>query len=252
MRLTRTCRIGVCTAVILLPGSLLFGCGGAEKPAARATFAAGWNSEETPHFRIYEPPDSPRTGYLKDFAVSCEITYEQLARLLHIDTNEKIYIYRFITSQDCMDATGHLAGHVDGRTIYTRIGAPLGGAIAIAAFSNVVPNAHPAHIVSDGLRKAIDSHAPNIHQDMALLRSQGRWTPLEELLGPKTPDPETYEAASASFVAYLIQRHGIDQFKRIWKGGVDPVVTLESTLGVPLDQIEEDWIVHLEREAKRS
>jgi len=238
----------------ILLGALLFlGCGGGQGVPERAAFAAGWSVEETPHFRVYEPPDSPRVGYLKDFGASCESVYEQLVRLLSVETEQKIQVYRFITSQDCVQATGQPAGFVDRYTIYTRIGAPMGGAIALAACTSIDPDARPAMILRDGLRLAFDSQSNNIHQETSILRGEGRWIPLADLLtGAAGKDDEVYNAESASFVAYLIQRHGIDRFKMAWKSAIDAGPSFEKIFGGTLQEIEDDWIAHLEREAKRS
>jgi hypothetical protein len=232
---------------------LILGCGGDQGSAERATFAAGWSAEETPHFRVYEPPDSPRVGYLRDFGVSCETVYEQLVRFLNVETDRKIQVYRFITSQDCVEATGQPAGFVDKYTIYTRIGAPMGGAIALAACTSIDPDARPATLLRDGLRHAFDSQSNNIHQETSRLRGEGRWIPLADLVGGiPASDAEAYHAETASFIAYLIQRHGIDRFKMVWRSALEPQPTLEEIYGGTLQDLEDDWIAHLEREAKRS
>lgn len=239
--------------LLLLLALAVLSCGKTRQEIDPSSFASGWVSEQTEHFTVFDPPQSPRRTHLREFGENCEQAYAELARGLKLDLKGRISIYRFITNQDCETATGHAAGRVEGYRIYTRIGAPVGGAIALAAFTSVDPEAQSFELIKDGLREAFDNESANIHGDAAKLKSEGRWQPLSMLLTPESiADHEAYRVESASFVAYLIQVHGIDKFKMLWRSALDLGPSLERIYGGTLQQIEDDWAGHVEREAKKT
>ena len=240
-------------ATVLVVAALLTSCGRKQQNIDPTAFAAGWLATETEHMTLFEPPDSPRVSLQMRFAENSEEVLTRLMELLELDLPEKIEIYRFVTNQDCLDATGHSAGYVDGYRIYTRIGAPMGGALALAAFTSVDPEAASFELIRDGFREAFDHLYDNLHQETSRLRAEGRWLPLQELITPgEIADREAYDAQSASFVGYLIQRHGVEKFKMLWRSVLELGPSLEKIYGGSVRQIEEDWIVHLEREAKKA
>lgn len=231
----------------------LLSCGKSKSKIDPAKFAAGWVVDSTAHFRLYDPPQSPRLAQLRILAQSCEEAYGNLSALLNLNVTEKISVYRFITNQDCEAAIGHPAVYVDGYRIYTRIGSPVGGAIAVAAFTSVDPEAPSFELIRDGLREAFDNESDNPHSEAAVLKNEGRWIPLSSLVNPSSvTDRDAYRKECASFVAYLIQTQGIDRFKMLWKSVLDLPSSLEKIYGGSLKEIEDDWISHLEREAKRT
>lgn len=239
------------TILIMIPA--LLACGKRRHEVDPLTFSTGWISEETEHFKVFDPPQSPRRAQLRPFAESCEDAYKDLSRLLSLTPKEKISIYRFITNQDCEAATGHAAVYVEGYNIYTRIGSPVGGAIAVAAFTSVDPEAPSFEMIRDGLREAFDNESDNVHGEAARMRTGGRWLPLSAIVNPvSVTDREAYQVESASFVAYLIQTQGMDRFKMLWRSVLDLPTSLQKIYGGTLQEIEDDWVAHLEREAKRT
>jgi hypothetical protein len=245
-------RLGRSLAIIAA-AAIVISCGGGADTEYQAPFAAGWSSESTEHVVVYEPPDSPRLKWTASFAQDNEDILLRLCELMKLEIPERVTVYRFITNQDCESATGHSAGYVKDFNIYTRIGAPMGGAIAIAAFSTVDPEAPSFPLIRDGFREAFDHPTDNLHRKAFELHAEGRYLPLEELIVlDEITDQEAYETQSASFVAYLIQRHGIDKFKMLWRSVLELGPSLEKIYGGTLKQIEADWAMHMEREAKKS
>ncbi len=240
--------------VAVLTVALLIAACGTKQPQVDPTaFATGWLSTETDHAIFFEPPDSPTAGKQVMFAKYCEDVLGQWVKLLELELPEKIEVYRFVTNQECEDATGHSAGFVDGYRIYTRIGAPMGGALALAGFHSADPEAASFDPIRHGFREAFDRLTDNPHQKASILRAEGRWQSLPDLLGPgEITDREAYDAQTASFVAYLIQRHGVEKFKMLWRSVLELGPSLEKIYGGTLQELEEDWIVHLEREAKKT
>lgn len=240
-------------AVVLVVSFVLAACGKDSSDVDPTSFAAGWRSLETDHAVFFEPPDSPTLPKQAMFADYCENILGQWITLLDLTVPEKIEIFRFVTNQECEEATGHTAGYVDGYRIYTRIGARMGGALALAAFTSVDPEAKSFGMIRHGFREAFDLLTENPHTKTSQLRAEGRWESLPELISTtQITDQEAYDAQTASFVAYLIQRHGATKFKMLWRSVLDLGPSLEKIYGGSLQQLEDDWIVHMEREAKKT
>ncbi len=252
-RKPRNTLVGLCLLTVV---GLLFlsACGGKQQEQeGQQSFAAGWIVSETEHVRLLDPPDSPRAPYSKAYSEQCETMYAQLSSVMSVSVPQKIEIYRFVTSQDCEAATGHPTGHVDGLRVYTRIGAPIGGAIALAACTSIDPEAKSFPLIRHGLRRAFDNQSTNIHHDAHALEGDGRWLSLSQLLSGETAeDRDAYDLASASFVGYLIQRHGIKKFKMLWRSVLELQPSLEKIYGGSIEQLEEDWVTHVEHEAKKT
>jgi len=240
-------------AAILTVSLWLAACGKNGSHVDPTAFAAGWRSIETDNALFFEPPDSPTVTKQAMFADYCQSILGQWITLLELQVPQKIEVYRFVTNQECEQATGHTAGYVDGYRIYTRIGSPMGGALALSAFYSVDPEAESFPMIRHGFREAFDLLTENPHQKTSQLRAEGRWQSLQDLIATQQiTDQEAYDAQTASFVAYLIQRHGVDKFKKLWRSVIELEPSLENIYGGSLKELEDDWVVHLEREAKKT
>ncbi|HUU44680.1 MAG TPA: hypothetical protein VM118_03015 [Acidobacteriota bacterium] len=243
-------------ALIMIPVATLFtGCGGQKLEVDPRTFARDWMPVETDHFVFYVPPDSPRASRsLMAFGSVCEDVYEQVVRYLEIEVPEPIHIYQFTTNQDCEETIGHPANFVEAYNIYTRIGAEIGGAVALAMCHAIDPEAKSFPLIKDGLRTVFDERQVNVHREASTLLTQsGRWFTLPELIAGHTGgDEKVYRYATASFVAFLIQRHGHERLKMLWRSVLELGPSLERIYGVPLDQLESEWMSHMAQEAKRT
>lgn len=239
--------------VLLISLVTLTSCGRKEESSDPAAFASGWFLHKTEHFALMDPPDSPRADHMHSMGEACEDIYRQLSALLDVKVPDRIWVYRFVTASDCQSQTGFPPGTVEGHRIYTRIGAPVGGAIAIAACDVIAPGHETFPLVRDGLREAFDNQTGNVHREASLLRANDLWVPLADLVDTAAvADRNVYNTEAASFVAYLIQRHGVPRFKELWAGSGELATVLERVYGGSIAQLEEDWINHLEREANRT
>lgn len=239
--------------VALLGLLTLVSCGRKPESGDPAAFASGWFMHKTEHFTLMDPPDSPRADHMHSMGEACEDIYRQLSALLDVKVQDRIWIYRFVTASDCQRQTGFPPGTVDGHRIYTRIGAPIGGVIAVAACEVIAPGHETFPVVRDGLRKAFDNQTGNVHREASRLRANDLWVSLSDLVDTATIlDRDIYNTEAASFVAYLIQRHGVPRFKELWASSGELAAVLERIYGGSIAQMEEDWINHLEREANRT
>ena len=53
-------------------------------------------------------------------------------------------------------------------------------------------------------------------------------------------------------MAFLIQRHGNERLKMLWRSVLELGPSLERIYGVSLDQLESEWMSHMAQEAKRT
>lgn len=227
-----------------------------DKPAELnpQTFADGWKKYEGVNFTMFAPPDSPRPERgLRATVKACDDIYDHVARRLEIRTEKDIHIYMFTSSPDCEKATGRPAGFVEGLSICTKLGDPVGGLIAEAMCNTTDLEAKSFPLLREGIRNLFDMRDVNVHFEAAAVRDTGDWPTLEDLLyRQRAANPEVQKYASASFVAFLISRYGIDQFKMLWRSSLDLRPSIEKIYGGTIPQMEEEWFRVQDRLAKRS
>lgn len=234
--------------------ALAASCGGGSRKPDPQTFAQDWRKYEVVNFTVYAPADSPRPRRgIEAFGKACDDTYDYVARQLKLKIEDDIGVYLFTTTEDCEAATGRPASYVDGLNIYTRLGAPVGGLIAEAMCNAMDPQASSFPLIRDGIRNLFDERDRNIHYEALGLRQSRDWPTLEDLLYRQSADdPEVYKYASASFVAFLIQRYGTDQFQMLWRSAIDLRPSIEKIYGGTLPQMEEEWFRIQDKLAKRT
>ena len=217
-------------------------------------FNSTWQSAQSQHFIVWTPPHSPRTfETLAKFGEACDGIWDQVVRVLELKPPDSISLYLFTTNQDCEAATGHGAGFVEGFNVFTNLGAPVGGVIAEACCNSIDPEARSFPLVRNGVRVLFEQRDRNLHEEAAALRAAGRLPKLADLIaGTPVNDKQAYDVASASFLSYLIARHGTDQFKMLWKSVLELRPSLERIYGGTIDQMDGEWNHFLDREAKRT
>lgn len=239
---------------VLLLAAAAFSCGGGDKRPDPQTFAKDWRKYEVVNFTVYAPADSPRPRRgIEAFGKACDETYDYIAKQLKLKIDDDIGIYLFTTTEDCEAATGRPASFVDGLNIYTRLGAPIGGLVAEAMCNTIDREAASFPLIRDGIRNLFDERDRNIHYEALGLRQSRDWPTLEDLLYRQAAsDPDVYKYASASFVAFLIQRYGTDQFKMLWRSALELRPSIEKIYGGTLPQMEEEWFRIQDKLAKRT
>lgn len=239
-------------AALVVVGALV-SCGGAKK-ADPTRFAKDWHKYEAVNFTVYTPPDTPRPRRgIEAFGKASDDTYDFVARQLRLQVEDDIAIYLFTSTEQCEAATGKPASFVEGLNIYTRLGAPSGGMIAEAMCNSIDPQAPSFRLIRDGVRNLFDERDLNIHYEALAFRDSGKWASLEDLLETQSAsDPDIYKFASASFVAFLIQRYGTDQFHMLWRSVLELRPSIEKIYGGTLPQMEEEWFRIQDKLAKKT
>ncbi len=241
------------TIAALLVLATVNACGGSKK-ADPSQFARDWRKLEVVNFTIYTPPDTPRPRRgIETFGKASDEIYDYAARQLKLSVDDDIAIYLFTSTEQCEAATGKPASFVDGLNIYTRLGAPTGGLIAEAMCNSIDQKAASFKLIRDGIRNLFDERDRNIHFEALAFRESDKWPSLEDLLAKQSADdPELYKFASASYVAFLIQRYGTDQFHMLWRSAIELRPSIESIYGGTLPEMEEEWFRIQDKLAKRT
>lgn len=242
------------TLCVVVASTWFMGCGSGKQDSGPASFAAEWLLTEIGLFNIYVPPNSKRSRRaLLTYGESCNNLLDQVARYLELEPSQPLTIYLFNDNKECEAITGRLAGYVDGTSIYTRIGGKMGGPIAVAACHTIDPEADPPALITDGIREIFERADVNVHRKAAELRADERLLTLVDLILPQASDHrEAYETASASFVAFLLQQHGTDRFKMIWRSDLEMQPSLERIYGGSIQQLQDGWNTHITREAQKT
>ncbi|HEX9751243.1 MAG TPA: hypothetical protein VGB22_08175 [candidate division Zixibacteria bacterium] len=231
----------------------VLGCG-RKQDVQPESFAGDWQLFEDRQFNIYVPPHSAR-GHraMMSYGAACNEILDQVVTYFDLDIVQPFSIYLFNTDQECRDATGHPAGFVEGFNIYTRIGDQIGGAIAISACHAIDPQAPSFTLIKDGIHTLFDRMDINVHHEARQLLQESRLHGLAELVAADSlADREAHDIAAGSFTAFLLQRFGVDRFKMLWRSVLDLPQSLERIYGLPLPQLSDEWLIHLDREAKRT
>jgi len=248
---TRLIRMALVAIVAALS---MVSCGEKSDTVNPAAFARGWKKYDGVNFTLYAPANSPRPRRgLEATVKACDDIYDLVARELKITTDHDIKIYMFTSSEDCEAATGKPANFVDGFTICTKLGAPLGGLVAEAVCNSIDPEAKSFPLIRDGVRNLFDLRDVNVQLEAAARRDKSSWPTLENMLYKQScDDKDVYQYASASFVAFLIARYGTDQFKMLWRSVLDLRPSIEKIYGGTIPQMEEEWFRMQDRLAKRT
>lgn len=217
-------------------------------------FTRDWDSTAAINFTVYTPPDTPRPPRGIDaFATACDETYDYISKQLQLEVEADMSVYLFTTTEQCLAATGRPASYVEGLAIYTRLGAPIGGVIAEAMCNSMDTEAKAFPLIRDGIRNIFDERDHNIYWEARKYRFTPEWPTLEALVsGQAVKDPAVYKYASATFVAFLIQRYGVDQYKMLWRSVLELQPSLEKIYGSTLPQMEAEWIRILDLMAKKT
>jgi hypothetical protein len=229
-------------------------CGGGANKADPQQFAKDWRSTQAVNFTVYTPPNTPRPPRgIETYGKACDEIYDYVGRQLKLEVEDDIAIYLFTSEEDCKVATGRSAGFVEGLNIYTRLGAPVGGVIAEAICNSADREAKSFKLIRDGIRNLFDERDRNIHHEALAYRLSSHWPTLEDLINKQTAgDPEVYKFASGSYVAFLIQRYGTEQFHQLWRSNLELWPALEKIYGGTLPQMEEEWLRIQDKLAKRT
>ncbi|UCG57479.1 MAG: hypothetical protein JSU70_21760 [Phycisphaerales bacterium] len=215
----------------------------------------------TKHFDIYYFKDSTAEGHIDSIATQKEESYRNICESLGKDFDLRIRAILFEDRQSKHRATGHQgAGWAYGNTI--------------VEVYNEQEKVDPYHETTHILMGNIGSPPALLNEGFAVymqvgqmwnsehiditaarLAQQGKLAPLNELItrteiGSRSDDGEVAYPQSASFVKFLIDKHGKDKFVQAYKelkGSDDTAVHRQNTeklaqiYGESLAQLEQQW-----------
>ncbi|RMF87882.1 MAG: hypothetical protein D6736_11875 [Nitrospinota bacterium] len=211
---------------------------------------------ETPHFRLFYPPDSRVAQEIEEIGRDHEFRYSQVSQFLQVTTSEKLVSYIYASPEQKKRLIG--AGQ-------TMIADPFNGEMHL----NYRPFPHPTlkheltHLLStsfappwlkinlnmglvEGIAEATAWQSGELtpHQWSRAMFELGLAPPLDTLLRPWSfwlELPARSYLLTGSFVRYLIDTYGIDKFKAVYRGK-----KFMQSFGKSLSQLQQEWETFLQ------
>jgi hypothetical protein len=202
-----------------------------------------------------------------------EFRYDQLRRILGVEPRLPITVYEFPTPEQKKGLVGA------GNTLYAKpwtrqifiqsdrfpsdrlrhemahvfagaFGDPLFGVSLAWRWKGPLPLPRLASGLIEGIAEAADAGDPEgpstIHQQAAAMLTAGRMPPLAAVVGAgfSTMSGARAYTAAGSFTRYLLEAHGADKLRRLYRTAGD----FDGVYGVPLAKLEQDWRQLLSRQ----
>ena len=191
-----------------------------------------WQTTTTEHFTIYYETNTATVPRLDEIRASVELSRSNVLQLIgKQDFPDRIHVF-LVDSLPRMKALRGSAGY--------------GGAIAkirvVFAVVNATNNGCSTHEICHVIASAVWGKPERwVRRDViaARLAAEDRLLPLEMLARDflKHPEELTY-IQSSSLVGFVIKRHGLEKFKRIWRGGFERI---PKVLGFDATELEREW-----------
>lgn len=210
----------------------------------------------TEHFVFYVLPDSPGLEEIDTIKSRREQTLKEICDFLGVSFSGRINFFLFPDAPSkrwCMSHQG------DGLAFDT----------TIAEIYNEDTRVDPAHEITHIIASQIGNPPALLNEGLAVyMQSDHKWNdedvdvtaskllreaklvPLNELIkrneiGSQPDDGEVAYPQSASFVKFIIDRYGRQQFLKLYGklkiGAEDNVARFKETFGVDLDTAEQEW-----------
>jgi len=201
-----------------------------------------WQTVTTEHFTIYYETNTATARRLDEIRASVELSRSNVLQLIRVqDFPDRIHVF-LVDSLPRMKALRGSAGY--------------GGAIAkirvVFAVVNETNNGCSTHEICHVIASAVWGKPERWLDEGFASYSDERWVRRDviaarlaadnRLLPPETlardfakhPEEVTY-IQSSSLVGFVIQRHGMEKFKRIWRDGFE---SIPKALGLGVDGLE--------------
>ncbi len=220
----------------------------------RAQAAIPWKRQESARFRyFFEARETLSPAVMR----GNDRNLERLEKLLGITHPEKIDYYKYASGARKGAITGNEGNaHVEGSEIHTIFWSDRHEVVHVLANHGLGENT--IALLGEGLAVHLSGawHGRPVHVAARRLRTRERLLPLEDLIETadfrSKPDDVTYPQ-SGSLVGFLIERHGIERFKRLYvlPEGKPAATTfpdrLREVYGTTVAELEKEWLRFLGR-----
>lgn len=204
-----------------------------------------WQIIASPHFTIYYEAGSATVPRLEEMQRNIEASRARVLKLIgRDDFSDRIHVF-LVDSRSRMEAlmgAAQFGGAIASiRVVFAVVNATNNGC-STHEFCHVIAGAtwgKPERWLDEGFATYSDERWPHRDALARKLAAEGRLLPLEILSRDflKHPEGVTY-VESASFIGFVINRHGMEKFKQMWLGGFK---SIPRVLGRPVAELETEW-----------
>ena len=211
-----------------------------------------WQTIATKHFTIYHETNSATVPRLEEMQRNITASRASVLQLIrHDDFPDRIHVFLVDSRSRMKDLMGaeQFGGAIASiRVVFAVVNATNNGC-STHEFCHVIAGAvwgKPERWIDEGFASYSDERWRNRETIVGQLAEQGRLLPLKTLAEDFLKQPEwvAYHQ-SASFLGYVIERHGWEKFKQIWRGGFK---SIPRVLGRSVEEVESDWRARLPAE----
>jgi hypothetical protein len=204
-----------------------------------------WQTIATKHFTIYHETNSATVPRLEEMQRSITASRAAVLQLIRCDDfPDRLHVFLVDSRARMKDLMGveQFGGAIASiRVVFAVVNATNNGC-STHEFCHVIASAtwgKPERWIDEGFASYSDERWRNRDTIVAQLAAQQRLLPLKTLTEDFLKQPEwvTYHQ-SASFLGYVIERHGWEKFKQIWRGGFK---SISRVLGRSLNELEAEW-----------
>ncbi len=206
-----------------------------------------WATYESEHFTFYYKEPYLTEQELAAIAENQEALFSRLTDLLAIEFTKKIKYYLYGNRKDFEGIPGAYTAGTDITylcmfcTDMCREGLNDAHELTHALSSDM---GFQYGLLAEGLAVYADEYTikgKNLHGIAKILYTENRLTSLEELMNDFWHDYQFNYDISGSFVTFLIEKYGMDQFKKLYATPLYPY-SFEEVYGKSLDSLQEEWI----------
>jgi hypothetical protein len=210
--------------------------------------AVDWEEYESDHFIFYCTPGHLTADEMAAIAENQEALFQELSGLLGVDYQGKITYYLYGNREDFQGIPG---AYCSGSTVtYLCIfcvdickGGLHDSHELTHALANTIGFQHG--LLAEGLAIYVEDYImahQNPHAIVKILFSEGRLTPLEDIMEDFWCDVLFDYDISGSFTLFLIETYGMDMYKVLYSKPLG-YEAFEEVYGKSLDELEGEWII---------
>ncbi|MCG3138093.1 MAG: hypothetical protein HJJLKODD_01951 [Phycisphaerae bacterium] len=214
-----------------------------------------WLTQESDHFILRYPPDSPIAKKPSEYLDKLESAYKAITQKLRVESTRKITFYLYNNVEQGKEITGAELGWADRdhQTVHQHVGQTLGHEMTHCLSHYITKESYcDSVLINEGLAVYQDQTRRDKHQAARLLLSSGKLPTFVELEQSFRAREDAYPLAG-SFVAFLFEVYSPDCFFGFWRDSANGQYERAFKKHFQKDsaQLSEEWAGHL-RSATRN
>ncbi|HPZ06989.1 MAG TPA: tetratricopeptide repeat protein [Candidatus Eremiobacteraeota bacterium] len=215
-----------------------------------------WKRKESLHFIFYYPEGGIVDREIDNISLEYQKKYTSISSYLGVSLKDKIQCYLFPSVEKCMEIMGEKTGfsRPQVKQIYTLYGTeehdPPGRQMALILSFYIGKTRNREPLLSWGLSEFMCFPEKDFQGKILELKRTESFIPLSRLKGDfyRYPVEVSYNE-SACFVQFLIDRYGLEKFKKLWiQDDIDN--SFKKIYGKTFSELDEVWNKYLANKDK--